>query len=181
MPNHHTLDVGGSNFKLRIWLDEEGMAPEEETKTFLPLQLDYEQQQLGNQLDDEPYVRNNSIHWVNEIIGTKISQRRSWLGRRQKLAQDWREVEKILLEAIYSRWERAFECIHRDVVNVRHITIESNTWRDVPYCQCATSASRLISSAFFPSSPTKACTVFSFKLLRTVYEQCTSGSISNEA
>jgi hypothetical protein len=29
---------------------------------FLPLQLDYEQEQLGNQLDDEPYVRNDGIH-----------------------------------------------------------------------------------------------------------------------
>jgi hypothetical protein len=110
-----------------------------------------------------------------------ISQRRSRLRERQKLAQNWREVEKILSEAIYSRSERACECIRRDVVNVRHITIESYTWRDVPYCQCATSASRLISSRFFPSSPRQPCTVFSLKLLHTLHEQCTRGSISKEA
>jgi hypothetical protein len=148
---------------------------------FLPLQLEYEQEQLGNQPDDELYVRNDGIHWVDEIIGTTISQRRSRLSERQKLAQNWREVEKILSEAIYSRSERACECIRRDVVNVRHITMESYTWRDVPYCQCATSASRLISSGFFPSSPRKPRTVFSLKLLRTLHEQCTRGSISKEA
>jgi len=148
---------------------------------FLPLQLEYEQEQLGNQPDDEPYVRNHGIHWVDEIIATMISQRRSQLSERQKLAQNWREVEKILSEAIYNRSEKACECIRRDVVNVRHITMGSYTWRDVPYCQCATSASRLISSGLFPSSPRKPRTVFSLKLLRTLHEQCTRGSISKEA
>jgi len=55
---------------------------------FLPLQLDYEQQQLGNQPDDELYVRNNGIHWVDETVGTTISQSRSRLSKRQKLAQN---------------------------------------------------------------------------------------------
>ena len=148
---------------------------------FLPLQLDYEQAQLGNQPDDEPYVRNDGIHWVDEIIGTTISQRRSRLSERQKLAQYWREIEKILSEAIYSRSERACECIHRDVVNISHITMEGYTWIDVPYCQCATSASSLIFSGFFPSSPKKPRTVFSLKLLRTLHEQFTRGSSSKEA
>jgi len=71
-----------------------------EQNRFLPRQLDYEQEQLGNQPDDEPYVRNDGIHWVDEIIGTAISQRRSRLSERQKLAQNWREIEMILLEAI---------------------------------------------------------------------------------
>jgi len=110
-----------------------------------------------------------------------ISQRRSGLSESQKLAQNWPEDEKMLSEAIYSRSERACECIHRDVVNVSHITMESYTWRDVPYCQCATSASHLISSGFFPSSPRKPRTVFSLKLLRTLHEQCSRGSISKEA
>jgi len=147
---------------------------------FLPLQLDYEQEQLGNQPDDERYIRNDGIHWVDEIIGTTISQRRSWLSERQKLAQNWREVEKILLEAICSRSERACKCFRPDVVNVRHITMGRYTWRDVPYCQCATLASHLISSGFFPSSPRKPRTVFSLKLLRTLHELCTRGSISKE-
>ena len=103
-------------------------------KRFLPLQLDYEQEQLGNQPDDELYVRNHGIHWVDEIIGTTISQWRSRLSERQKLGQNWREVEKILSEAIYSGSERACKCIHRDVLNVRHITMESYTWRDIPDC-----------------------------------------------
>jgi len=148
---------------------------------FLPRQLDYEQEQLGNQPDDEPYVRNDGIHWVDKIIGTTISQKRSRLSERQKLAQNWREVQKILSEAIYSRSERACKFICRDVVNVRHITMESYTWRDIPYWQCATSSSRLISSGFFPLSPRKPRTVFSPKLLRTLHEQCTTGSISKEA
>jgi hypothetical protein len=78
---------------------------------FPPLQLDYEQEQLGNQPDDEPYIRNDSLHLIDEIIGTTISQRRSRLSERQKLAQNSREVEKILLDASYSRSERACECI----------------------------------------------------------------------
>jgi hypothetical protein len=53
---------------------------------FLPNQLDYEQEQLGNRPDDGPYVQNDAIHWVDEIIGTTISQRRSQLSERQKLA-----------------------------------------------------------------------------------------------
>jgi len=137
---------------------------------FLLLQLDYEQEQLGYQPDDEPYVRNNSIHLVDEIIGTTISQRRSRLSESQKLAQNWGEVETILSEAIYSRSERACECICRDGINVRHITMESYTWRDVPYCQCATCARCLISSRFFPSSQRKPRTVFSLQLLRTLHE-----------
>jgi hypothetical protein len=148
---------------------------------FLPLQLGYEQEQLGNQPDDEPYVRNDGIYWVDEIFGTTISQRRSPLSERQKLAQNWREVEKILSDAIYNRSERACECIRRDVINIRHITMESYTWRDVPYCYCPTSASRLISSGFFLLSPRKPRTVFSLNLLRTLHEQCTRSSISNEA
>jgi hypothetical protein len=59
--------------------------------------------------------------------------------------------------------------------------MESYTWRDIPYWQCATSASRLISFGFFPSNPRKPCTVFSLKLLGTLHEQCTRGSISKEA
>jgi Na+-translocating ferredoxin:NAD+ oxidoreductase RnfG subunit len=94
-------------------------------KRFLPLQLDYEQEQLGNQPDDESDIRNDGIHWVDVIIGTTISQRRSRLSERQKLTQNWREVEKILSEAIYRRSERACECIRQDVVNVGHITMES--------------------------------------------------------
>jgi hypothetical protein len=148
---------------------------------FLPRQLDYKQEQLGNQPDDELYVRNDGVHWVDEIIGTTISQRRSWLSEWQKLAQNWREVEQILSEALNSRSERACECIRRDGINVRHITMESYTWRDIPECQCTTSANRLISSGFFPSGPRKSRTVFSLKLHRTLHEQCTSGSISKEA
>jgi hypothetical protein len=148
---------------------------------FLPLQLDYEHEQVGNQPDDEPYVRNDGIHWVDDIFGTMISQRRLRLSERPKLAQNLQEVGKILSEAIFSWSERACECIRRDVVNVRHITMESYTWIHVPYCQCATSASHLISSGFFPSSPRKPCTVFSLKLLRTLHEQCTRGSLSKEA
>ena len=129
--------------------------------SFLPLQLDHEQEQLGNQPDDEPYVRNDGIDWVDENIATMISQRRSRSSERQQLAQNWREVEKVLSEAIYSRSERACESIRGDVVNVRHITMESYTWRDVLYCQCATSASRLISSGFFPSCTRNPRTVFS--------------------
>jgi hypothetical protein len=87
----------------------------------------------------------------------------------------------MLSEAIYSRSERACECICRDVVNVRHITMEIYTWRDVPYYQCATTASHLISSGFFPLSPRKPSTVFSLKLLRTPHEQYTRGSTSKEA
>jgi len=147
----------------------------------LPLQLDYEQEQHDNQLDDESYVRNDGIHWVDEIMGTMISQRRSRLSKRSKLAQNWREVEKIVSEAIYSRSERACECIRRDVVNDWQITMVSYTWRDIPYCQCATSASHLISSGFFPLSPRKPRTMFALKLLRTLHEQCTRGSISKEA
>jgi hypothetical protein len=37
---------------------------------FRPLQLDYEQEQLGIQPEDEPYVRNDSIHCVDAIIAT---------------------------------------------------------------------------------------------------------------
>jgi hypothetical protein len=112
----------------------------------LPLQLHYKQEQVCNQREDEPYVRNNCIHWVDEIIGTTISQGRSRLSQRQRFAQIWRKVEKILSEAIYSMLEWAWECIRRDVINVKYITLESYTWRDFPYCQCATSASHLISS-----------------------------------
>ena len=137
---------------------------------FLPLQLDYEQEQLGNQPDDEPYVRNDSIHWVDEIIGITISQMRSRLSEREKLAQNWREVEIFFSEAINRSLERACECICRDGINVRHITMESYTWRDVPYCQCATCARCLISSRFFPSSQRKPRTVFSLQLLRTLHE-----------
>jgi hypothetical protein len=61
----------------------------EDQNRFLPLRLDYEPEQLGNQLDDEPYIRNDSTHWVDEIIPTPISQRKSWLCERQKLAQNW--------------------------------------------------------------------------------------------
>jgi len=57
-------------------------------KRFLHRQLDYELEQLGNQWDDELYVRNDGIHCVDKIIGTMISQRRLWLSERQKLAQD---------------------------------------------------------------------------------------------
>jgi len=60
---------------------------------FLPLQLDYEQEQLGDQPNDEPYVRNDGIHWVDQIIRTLIIQSRSRLTERQKLAQNGREVE----------------------------------------------------------------------------------------
>jgi hypothetical protein len=148
---------------------------------FLPRQLDYEHKQLGNQPDDEPYVRNDGIHCVDEIIATTISQRRSRLSERQKIAQNCQEVEKIFLEAIYSNSERACKCIHRDVVNVRHITMESYSWRDIQYCQCTTSASGHMSSGFFALSPSKPRTVFSLKLLLTLHEQCTSGSISKEA
>jgi hypothetical protein len=55
---------------------------------FLTLQLDYEQEQLHNQLGDEPYVPNDGIHWVDEIIGPTICQRRSRLSERQKLPQN---------------------------------------------------------------------------------------------
>ena len=181
-----TIDIskGGRRFQLQapnlIGRGRNGPSGGDQNR-FLPLQLDYEQEQLGNQPDDEPYVRNNGINWVDEVIRTTISQRRSRLSERQKLAQNWREVEKILLEAIHSRSERACECIRRDVVNVRHITVEGFTWRDVPYCQFATSASHLISSRFFTLSPRKLRTVFSVKLLRTLHEQCTRGSISKEA
>jgi hypothetical protein len=95
---------------------------------YLPQQLDYEKGQLGNQPDDEPYVRNNSIHWVDVIIGTTICQRRSQLRVWQKLAQNCRQVEKIWSEAMYSRSESTWECICPDVVNMRHITMESYTW-----------------------------------------------------
>jgi hypothetical protein len=55
---------------------------------FLPLDLNSEQEELGNQPDDEPYVRNDGLHWVDTIIGTTISQRRSRLSDRQKLAEN---------------------------------------------------------------------------------------------
>jgi hypothetical protein len=67
---------------------------------WLAHQLDYEQEQLGNQPDKESYVENDGIHWVDEIFGTTISQMRSRLSERQKLAQNWREVENILSEAV---------------------------------------------------------------------------------
>ena len=113
-------------------------------KRFLPLQLDYEQEQLGNRPDYEQYIRNDCIHWVDEIIRTTISQSMSQLSERQKLSQNRREVEKILSEAIFSGSKIACECIRRVVVSVMHITMESYTCRGVPYCQCATSASRPI-------------------------------------
>jgi len=147
---------------------------------FLPLQLDYKNEQLGNQPDDERNVWNDVIHWIDEIIGTTLSQRRLQLSERKKLPQNQREVVKIVSEAINSRSERACKCIHQDVVNVRHITMGSYTWRDVPYRQCATSASCLISSGSFLSSPRKPRPVFSLKQLRTLHEQCTRGSISKE-
>ena len=163
-----------------IWCGRNGLSGGDKNR-FLPIQLDYEQEQLGNQPDDEPYVRNDGIHWVDVIIATTISQWRSQLCERTKLPQNWRDVEMILSEAIYSRSERACECISRDVVKVRHITTETYTCRDIPYCHCTTSASRLISSGFFPSSPGTPRTLFSLKLLRTLHEQSTSYSCSKEA
>jgi len=148
---------------------------------FLPLQLHYEQEQLGKQPDDEPYVRNEGIYCVDNIIGTMISQRRWQLRGKQKLAQNWREVEMILSEAIYSRWVRICKCICQAVVNIRHITMKSSTWRDFVCCQCTTSASYLISSGFFPLSPNNPRTVFLPGLFRTLHEKCTLGSISQVA
>jgi hypothetical protein len=101
---------------------------------FLTLDLEYEQEQLRNQPEDELYVRNDGIHWVEEIVGTTISQRRSQLSERQTLIQNWRELENILSKAMHRRSERVCECICRDVVYVRHITKGSYTLRDVPYC-----------------------------------------------
>jgi hypothetical protein len=70
---------------------------------FLALQLAYEPEQLANQPDDEPCIRNDGIHWVDKIISTTISQRRSRPSERQKLVQNLPEVEMILSEAVYSR------------------------------------------------------------------------------
>jgi hypothetical protein len=148
---------------------------------FLPVQLDYEQAHLVNHLDDELYIRNHGIHWVDEIIRTTISQRRSRLSERQQLPPNWREVERILSETICSRSERACKCIRREVINIRHTTMECYTGRDIPYCQCTTSTSHFISCGFLPSNPRKPCSVFSLKLLRTLHEQRTRCSISKEA
>ena len=145
---------------------------------FRPIHLDYEQEKLHNQPDDKPYVRNDGVHCVDQTIGTTNSKRRSWLSERQKLAKNLREVEKMFSEGIDSRSERAWECIHRDVVNVRHITMESYTWRDSAHCECATSVSCLIFSGFFLSSARKPHTVFSLQLLCTLHEQCTRGYIT---
>jgi hypothetical protein len=57
--------------------------------SFLPLQLDYKQVQLDNQPDDKLYVYNRGIHWVENIIGTTIIEKKSWLSERQQLAQSW--------------------------------------------------------------------------------------------
>jgi len=115
------------------------------------------------------------------MVGTTISQCRSQLSEWEKLAHNWRAVEKIQSEAIFGRSKTTCECIRRDVLKVRHFTMDSYTWREVPYCLCATSGSRLIFSGLFPLSPRKPRTVLPLNLLRTLHEQCTSGSISKEA
>lgn len=101
---------------------------------------------------------------------------------RRRAAENWAETDKMAAELLHSG-DSMHPCVCSNFkeVAVRHIGLEKYVLKPITYCYCANSCRALIKSGYFPSTPRSPGTVFSMRLLETLHQQSTRGSISKQA
>jgi hypothetical protein len=149
---------------------------------------DYEADfEFGRQGDDaipyqegNPYQMNADEADVN-LQNTFRRWRRPKAAARLATATNWLEAEKRMI-AIRTSMERAVPCdCPTETIDARFISLEAYEVRAITLCKCGRRSSMFVEEGFFPSTPIKPRTFFSFKLLRILHEQAIRGGISKYA
>jgi hypothetical protein len=109
-------------------------------------------------------------------------KKRSRVGERKKLSENWVETEAMMVELLRRGPSRLVcTCARKFSVQVRILSLDSWSLKTINYCNCALSTVELVREGFFPATPRKPRTAFSVRMLQVLHEQSVRGAISKTA
>jgi hypothetical protein len=136
---------------------------------------------------NEEYENHNPYEVLPEdlqaaaVLQTFRRWRRSKASERQSAAANWIQAEKRMI-SIRTTAEPMEPCTcAKESINARFISLETYEVRAVELCVCGLRSSLFVREEFFPSTPVKPRTFFSFRLLRVLHAQCVRGGTSKYA
>ena len=85
--------------------------------------------------------------------------------------ENWRKTETAIARILSGGVIEMCACSSRTRIDVRHICISGYRTEAVEYCSCGRTAAALVQTGYFPASPIRGGTAFSFDLLELLSEQ----------
>jgi hypothetical protein len=132
--------------------------------------------------DMNPYqVQHDDLQAAQEVFKRR-KRRRTKASERAATAANWKIADQRMVAILTSTEPQApCGCATEDI-NARFISLETYEIRTVQLCICGLRTAQFVKQGlgFFPSTPVKPRTFFSFRLLRVLYEQSVRGGAASK-